>query len=275
MSSYRVKAHHPHWRGTLQLSSQDNSVRHVETGSKGTYRVAGDTLTVEWDDYKPDLFIKDKFGLYVHENVRPINVNTLRTVEISGQIREISEISVPVSARGDEVSLRLGTTDIDTFTQIFIENEYDSQVLPDNAQFIVDLGANVGYATVFFALKYPQAQILAIEPDSENFASLTKNTLRLGNRIQRELAAVWTKDGHLTLQTEDRYGIPMGAWGVRVSDDAGAPGSTVPCLKLATLYQRCNLSKVDILKIDIEGAEKELFTVDPHVWLAKTELIII
>lgn len=147
--------------------------------------------------------------------------------------------------------------------------------LARQAETIVDLGANVGYATVFFALKYPQARILAIEPETENFALLVKNTLALGDRVNRERAAVWYKDGSLGLETEDYDGTPMGAWGARVSDRPGSVRHTVPCWTLSTLYQKYKLAKVDILKIDIEGAEKELFTYEPHSWLAKTEFVII
>jgi FkbM family methyltransferase len=275
MNSFSVKAHHPHWRGTLRLSPEDSSACHVESGSKGTYQVSGNTLTVNWDDYTPDIFIKNRFGLHVHEKVAPVNINALRTVEITGQVWDISQISVPVSASGDEVSMRLGTTDIQTFVQIFISNEYEHSDLPTQAETIVDLGANVGYATAFFALKYPHARILAIEPETENFALLVKNTLAFGDRVSREQAAVWYKDGSLGLDTENYDGTPMGAWGARVSDRSESLRNTVPCWTLTTLYQRYKLAKVHILKIDIEGAEKELFTYEPDGWLAKTEFVII
>ncbi len=275
MNSYCVRAHHPHWRGTLRLWPESHSVRHVETGSTGTYQVSGNTLTVIWDDYKPDKFVKEIFGVYVHEKVTPVSANALRTVEIAGQVRELSRISIPVSASGDEVNLRLGTTDVQTFGQVFVSNEYDSKNLPDQAEMIVDLGANVGYATVFFALRYPEARILAIEPDGDNFAALVGNTRRLGRRIQSERAAVWIKDDWLTLQTEDLDGKPMGAWGIRVSDRGGSAEMTVPCWKLSTLYEKYDLPKVDILKIDIEGSELELFNHEPDEWLTRTDLIII
>ena len=76
--------------------------------------------------------------------------------------------------------------------QVFVNCEYDFPELSPSASTIVDLGANIGLATLYFAARYPQASILAVEPAAENFNVLLRKTQSLGLRVHRYQAAVWT-----------------------------------------------------------------------------------
>jgi hypothetical protein len=93
--------------------------------------------------------------------------------------------------------------------------------------------------------------------------------------VQKQHAAVWTKDGALSLRLDDDRGRSLGSWGVQVSDRLGEPEHSVKCYKLATLLDKAQFRTVDILKIDIEGAELELFSHDAAEWLPRVNLIII
>src|SRR6266404_4664431 len=88
------------------------------------------------------------------------------------------------------ISLRLKSSDLATYKKIFIDLEYDFP-LAKSPSVIVDAGANVGFASVFFARKYPNARILAIEPETSNFALLKKNVQEYPNVIPIG-AALWT-----------------------------------------------------------------------------------
>ena len=187
----------------------------------------------------------------------------------------LKRISVSVPGRNYEVSLRLKTSDIQTFSQVFIRREYESQNLPESANSIVDLGANIGLATVFFGLKYPEAKILSVEPEENNFESMVINTASLGDRVQKRLAAVWINDGVINIHTENENGAALDAWGVQVSDRKNETNTVVKCNKLGTLLRDAEFGSVDILKIDIEGAELEVFSNEFADWLPKISLIIV
>jgi tRNA1(Val) A37 N6-methylase TrmN6 len=75
--------------------------------------------------------------------------------------------------------LRLDTTDIEAFEQIFVRFDYESSNLPVSAGVILDLGANVGLATVFFGIRYTDAKLLAVEPSESNFAAMVHKTIAL------------------------------------------------------------------------------------------------
>src|SRR5688572_6336531 len=68
--------------------------------------------------------------------------------------------------------LRLKTSDLPTLQKVWRDEEYRFDGDP---KFIVDAGANIGIASIYFATKFPNARVIAIEPEPENFTLLEKN----------------------------------------------------------------------------------------------------
>ena len=149
-----------------------------------------------------------------------------------------------------EVILRLGTTDVAAFEHVFVHREYDLSLARDPL-IIVDAGANVGMSAVFFAQRYPKAKIIAVEPDAKNFAVLLKNS-QLFPCIVPVNAALWNSDGIVSMH--DGGG---GSWGMQVREDR-APAVTVRSITLRTLLEEYAIEHVDLLKLDVEGAECEI-----------------
>ena len=124
-------------------------------------------------------------------------------------------------------------------------------------------------------MRYPAARILAVEPEYGNFKLMEDNTRALGARIQPLNAAVWKEDGSINLHTENDAGLPLGAWGVQVSERTTAASKPTACFRMETLLDRFGFDTVDNLKIDIEGAELEMFSSAAQRWLPRVKLIII
>jgi len=89
------------------------------------------------------------------------------------------------------IKLRVQTTDTYIFEQIFINQEYNFPISIE-PKIIIDGGAYVGYSTVFFANKFPNATKIAVEPESSNFALLIENTKNYSNIILIN-SAIWGK----------------------------------------------------------------------------------
>ena len=72
------------------------------------------------------------------------------------------------------VHVRVPSTDLRVYDQVVLRQEYD---LPARREpsFIVDAGANIGLASVFFANRYPNARILSLEPEKGNYEMLVRN----------------------------------------------------------------------------------------------------
>jgi FkbM family methyltransferase len=127
--------------------------------------------------------------------------------------------------------------------------------LPFHPQTIVDAGANIGMASIYFAHRYPGARIVAIEAEDSNFAMLNKNVRPYGAVLPVH-AALWNRDGEINV-SERAPGVGTREKWTFVTHEG--PGAKVRAITMRTLMKETQMRSVDLLKIDIEGAEKEVF----------------
>jgi FkbM family methyltransferase len=127
-----------------------------------------------------------------------------------------------------------------------------------NLPVIVDAGANVGYSALYFADEYPEARVLALEPDPVTFSVLQKNCAG-HNRITPVHAALWCHDMGVELADAEHA-----SWSRRVENGKdGHRGRLVPSMTLDQLLSTAPRSRLLILKLDIEGAEREVCEASP------------
>ncbi len=179
--------------------------------------------------------------------------------------------SVQVRDGREPMVARLGTTDWLVIDEIFIRGEYERVVSTcPAAGTILDLGANVGLSVRFWADAYPQARIVAVEPDPENFAVCLANAHGIPgpSRTTCVQACVSTAPGHLHL---DRSG---GEWAFRSSEVPGANSVKVRAVTIPELMRENGLPEIDLLKCDIEGAEAALFA-DCSAWIQKIRCLVV
>src|SRR5262245_12196125 len=136
---------------------------------------------------------------------------------------------------------------------IFVKRVLDFRS-PTDAPRILDCGANVGLASLFFKRLYPRARITAYEADPSLFAMLETNLSRNGaGDVERVHAALWTSTGTLTFQCEGSDSGMISALSGAIEGRA----TTVPSLRLRDVLES---EPIDLLKIDIEGAEDAVLT---------------
>lgn len=187
-------------------------------------------------------------GLVAHYRV--LGLRGVAAITMYRLCRHPATISASSKVIPNAVELRLGTTDLSLFNDILLRDEYGFG-LPERAETIVDAGANVGFFSVYCASKFPDATILAIEAEQSNFDMLRRNVAPYPN-IRPIHAALWNHEGSVAVK--DPAAGKFGKWGFRVEEGCGVPAITVP--KLMNTF---GLQKIDLLKCDIEGAEKEVF----------------
>lgn len=175
---------------------------------------------------------------------------------------EVVQVAIPQSRT--KLAVRTKTSDVATFVHIFIHKDYD---IPARAEpkLIIDGGAYVGYASVFFANKYPGAKIIALEPEATNYEMLKANTGAYPN-VTALRSAIWDKRTSLAIENPGDE-----KWAFRVRE-AGA--GAVEALTVDDIIGLSGADFIDILKLDIEGAEREVFSASP-AWLDRVGVLII
>ncbi len=130
--------------------------------------------------------------------------------------------------------------------EIFVEEIY-RQALPPNA-FVLDCGAHIGLSVIYIKHICPGAEVVAFEPDKDNYELLKKNvkSYQLDNVHLRQ-EAVWTSDTTLNFHQD-------GTMGSKVTDSSTITTAPVKAVRLRDFINR----DVDFLKLDIEGAEYEV-----------------
>lgn len=144
---------------------------------------------------------------------------------------------------------------------------YQSVVDNGGQPLIIDCGANMGASPVWFSTAYPDAVVVAIEPEKGNYDLLVQNTM--GMRIETHMAAIGSRDGQVHV-----FDPGNGEWGYQASVEGSGP--VVAQLSMRDLVV-ANMAKGRtpfIAKIDIEGGERELFS-QATEWIDFFPLIII
>jgi FkbM family methyltransferase len=130
-----------------------------------------------------------------------------------------------------------------------------SIIAPGTVGTIVDCGANVGVTALYFASTYPAARIYCVEADPDNFAILKVNAASEPRLVPIHACIVATP------QTSARFENHGPAWGRRVN----ANGVSVPAITIDELLARYDIARVDLLKMDIEGAEREVLAAGSYL----------
>jgi FkbM family methyltransferase len=174
------------------------------------------------------------------------------------------------------VFLRENTFDFITFEEVVFDQVY--KAIPAHlpkCERVVDLGANIGLSCLYLAARYPTCKIVAVEPVPQNYTILTKNVACLieAQRCLPMQAAVWGTDKPLVLEQPaipERYN----AYTVRQSAPTAKSALNVEGITIQRIMERAGFRELDILKVDVEGAETELFKGDLD-WLNHTRAIAI
>ena len=176
------------------------------------------------------------------------------------------QVDVQVKGVDAAISLRTDTSDINIFEQVFVDSEYEF-LRGRKLDTIIDAGANIGLASVCFKQINPQAKIIALEPESSNFELLAKN-LSAYDQVTPLKMGLWNKATFLKIANPE--GVKSGFRLAEVdADDADIETTTVDAL-----IDQLGVDTVDLLKIDIEGGEVELFADKPQ-WLSRVRMLVI
>jgi FkbM family methyltransferase len=159
-----------------------------------------------------------------------------------------------------------------TFREVLLGEEYKFS-LDHEPRVIVDAGANIGLASIWFAIRYPNARIIALEAERTNFELMVRNVALFPN-VTPLHAALWSHRGVLGIDDPQGEGV----WAFQTTELREGHDSygVVDSITIQDLLSDYAIDRIDLLKIDIEGAECEVFS-DPGSlhWIDSVDAIAI
>jgi FkbM family methyltransferase len=171
---------------------------------------------------------------------------------------------------------RYSSSDLLVLSQIFIYGEYEPIIDTKNIKFILDCGANVGYSTIYFLSIFPNAHVVAVEPDLQNLELLRQNLAPYSDRVTILSSAIWSHSTNLKLENGGHTG-DRSEWAVTVRECEPFEKTDIKAQDIDSILNDLNWNKIDILKIDIEGAEIAVFGNNHNFknWIQKVETLVI
>ncbi len=178
------------------------------------------------------------------------------------------------------VFYRPNTTDVETANFIFTRSPlvlkrsiFSPKKIDDfEPKFIIDGGAHAGYSSLFFAYTYPNARIAAVEPESENFKLLQMN-IEHYPKISPLNLALWSHETYLEIVNPDKETDSFMTQETSDYKDRVLTQS----VSIEQIFKASRFEFIDILKLNVNGAEREIFSDDSHYqsWLPYTKILII
>jgi FkbM family methyltransferase len=181
-----------------------------------------------------------------------------------------AQMQVRIQGLQHPLYVRPGTPDAVEIVHSGIREAYGMYLPEGEVKFVVDAGAYIGDTTAWYLSKFPQSRVVALEPTPETFAQLQANCTPYGDRVRMINGALWIHDGELDLVLD-----PKTPTGISVAEHKSGEGKMCSAFSLNTILEQSGAAEIDILKLDIEGAERELFSVNPDPWLSRTRYIAI
>lgn len=185
-----------------------------------------------------------------------------------------------------EVHVRPESSDLAACQQVFGRLDYDLRRLRRYPEFVslyeqilsqgrkplvLDLGANIGMATLYFVRAWPGCHVVAVEPMIDNFQLLFENTQEL-DAVTAWHAGIASAPGRLRIANPDAED-----WAYRTMPAADCERDSIAAVTVNQILEEFPSAhgyEPFIVKIDVEGAEADLFRADT-AWIERFPVLVI
>jgi FkbM family methyltransferase len=244
----------------------DGSGVHSDYSDKFTIKRKKDFVNVVLQDAKENIYARRLIGKFLNPNnkvkstmsnmLHPRVLKILKTILIKDKRKEFLELrrlsKIDRYIEGTTVLLGVNFRYSDAASFLFMYDEiFRKQIYQFNSvnakPYIIDCGANIGLSVLYFKKLFPDSEIIAFEPDKNIFKILSDNINAFNfNKVCMINKAVWKENTILSFESD-------GADGGKIADGENLNKVEAVCI---LPYLK---NEVDLLKIDIEGAEVEVF----------------
>lgn len=182
------------------------------------------------------------------------------------------------------INIRNIISDKSIFWQCIVQKQYDLDLFPQTKRLneiyktlcknnisplIIDCGGNIGLSVIHFNFLFPNADIVVLEPDKDNYEMLKKNIININEKVKPILGGIWNEQCFLEIDNPTAGSAAFQVKQKMTGNQNGINGYTIN-----DILSQSENTDIFIVKIDIEGAQKQLFEKNTE-WLNKVHLLII
>jgi FkbM family methyltransferase len=208
--------------------------------------------------YQKLSFLADVLALLRKEGVR----NCITIKSNNGEV-----VTLKLNSLRHPFTIRRIQSHAGGIIQNVLRGEYDAYPPIDEPEFIIDAGAFIGDLTCHWATRYPEAMIIALEPNPDNYSYALRNTLPYAAKVKLLNQGLWSVSGKLGVTGDEMCS--------RLVESTDSMGEIVEVVDIPSLISRYSLPRIDILKLDIEGAERQVLNAESARWLPMVKLAIV
>jgi FkbM family methyltransferase len=191
----------------------------------------------------------------------------------------MNTLSFSVNSQPTQFVVRRNSSDIAVFEQIILNEEY-KEIVSILKEFhisrltVIDAGSNIGLTTIYLKRFFPDAEFVCVEPLSKNRRvfekTISANSLA---DISIEKRGLWSKDCFL----KERSFRDNKEWSFSLEETDKKDEGSIEAVSVGTLMNKFKLDRVGFFKMDVEGAEKNIFLEDANIggWLPNIKVIAI
>jgi FkbM family methyltransferase len=208
--------------------------------------------------------VKRVFKIKTSTKEREINDYYFHLIKFNGFLKNENENSYLSYYPKFNSTIKLRkrpSSDLNVFSQIYFEKEYKplaekfiQTFKTENNLNIIDAGSNIGLTSVYLSKIFLNSKFIVIEPDQANYDILSFNLDANKVNSVKLKAGLWYKDCFLKIIRDFR---DKSDWSIRVEETNLK--TDLEAISINSIIEKNDLLSIDILKIDIEGSEKELF----------------
>jgi FkbM family methyltransferase len=213
-----------------------------------------------------EYLLKRILHLKTSEKEKQINEVYFNLICFNGFLKQENKKNFVLYYPDFGVTLRLRkrpSSDLNVFAQIYQYEEYKVLVETFQKHFphdkklnIIDAGSNIGLTSVYLSKPFPNSNFITVEPDASNFESMDFNLNINGiENVTKIKGGLWSRNTNLKIVNDFR---DQKEWSIRVEETI--EDGDLKAFSIQHLMKENKFETIDLLKIDIEGSEKEVFT---------------
>ena len=177
--------------------------------------------------------------------------------------REGGQVAVTLKRLLHPIIVRPATSDVPSIISNCIREEYGQFDVKRAPKLIIDAGAYIGDTSAYFLSRFSVAKAIALEPNPESFVQADLNLRPYGDRATLVCAALWDSNGTINFGGE------------QTAARVGGGGAEVKTITIPELLSKSEETEIDILKMDIEGAELVVLRSAAGIWLKRVRLLLL